>query len=420
VLSTYDTGDIPISATDPATWVKYGLYFTTPVGVSTIVLRMHNNASGGIGNDLGLDDITFSPAGPKTTIGLNGSAADTLNFTCVYGSANFVATVANCYLNSVFQWQTSADTINWANIPGATGSGYNFTPSGAGTYYFRVNVANQGNTGNANCSINSNTFTVIYSVPAVHNISAAICPGQYYTLPSGKTVNTAGMHYDSLLNREGCDSITTILNLTISSNSSASIAVAICRGQAYAGHTTAGTYIDTLQAANGCDSLVTVTLTVNPNLDLGPDRNLCAGDSIILNPGAFSQYLWQDGSTLPYYKVKSGGLYSVTVTDENGCMGTDSVPIKEIDCSLTNIPNTFTPNGDGINDTWEIDALQAFPNCTVAIYTRWGQQVFKSTGYAKPFDGNYNGKELPVGTYYYVISLTNNSPPVAGFVTIIR
>jgi gliding motility-associated-like protein len=101
-------------------------------------------------------------------------------------------------------------------------------------------------------------------------------------------------------------------------------------------------------------------------------------------------------------------------------MGTDSVPIKEIDCSLTNIPNTFTPNGDGINDTWEIDALQAFPNCTVAIYTRWGQQVFKSTGYAKPFDGNYNGKELPVGTYYYVISLTNNSPPVAGFVTIIR
>ncbi len=84
------------------------------------------------------------------------------------------------------------------------------------------------------------------------------------------------------------------------------------------------------------------------------------------------------------------------------------------------IPNTFTPNGDGINDTWNIKYLDTYVNCSVDIFTRWGQKIFTSTGYGIPWDGKYNGKTLPTGTYYYVINLKNGLDPLSGFVALIR
>ncbi len=156
--------------------------------------------------------------------------------------------------------------------------------------------------------------------------------------------------------------------------------------------------------------------------DLGPDINLCFDDSVILSPapGTFTSYLWQDGSTMPTLKVTRSGTYWVKVTYENGCSASDTVVVKVIGCLPAVIPNTFTPNGDGINDTWKIDGLAGFSNCTVSVYTRWGQLVFKSTGYPKPWDGTSNGKDLPFGTYYYIIDLKNNAPPISGNVTIVR
>lgn len=84
------------------------------------------------------------------------------------------------------------------------------------------------------------------------------------------------------------------------------------------------------------------------------------------------------------------------------------------------IPNTFTPNGDGVNDTWDIKYLNSYPLCTVQIFTRWGQSVYSSIGYGAPWDGTYRGAALPSGTYYYVINLKNNTQLLSGFVAIIR
>jgi len=84
------------------------------------------------------------------------------------------------------------------------------------------------------------------------------------------------------------------------------------------------------------------------------------------------------------------------------------------------IPNTFTPNGDGINDTWDIRYINAYSNCTVSVFTRYGQKVYSSLGYAVPWDGTYNGKLLPTGTYYYIIDLKNNLPLLSGWITLIR
>lgn len=84
------------------------------------------------------------------------------------------------------------------------------------------------------------------------------------------------------------------------------------------------------------------------------------------------------------------------------------------------IPNTFTPNGDGINDVWNIQSLTYFPLCTVNIYNRYGSLVYQSKGYDKPWDGMYNGTIMPVGTYYYVINLQNGTAALAGYVTVVR
>ncbi|HEY4327213.1 MAG TPA: beta-propeller fold lactonase family protein [Mucilaginibacter sp.] len=83
-------------------------------------------------------------------------------------------------------------------------------------------------------------------------------------------------------------------------------------------------------------------------------------------------------------------------------------------------PNAFTPNGDGINDTWNIKYLDTYPNCTVNVYNRYGENVYSSIGYGIPWNGTYNGSALPTGSYYYIINLKNGLGVFSGNVTIIR
>ncbi len=374
ILQTYDTG--PIATLAVAKWLPYSFFFTMPVGVTSVVIRMHNNAPGGVGNDLGLDDITFTPAGPQTTIGITGFTGTTLNNPC-YQNISFYSSVAACYVANGYQWQTSTDAVNWTDIPGATNASYAPALTVAGTYYYRMNVAQSGNIGNVSCRVNSNMLTIVYQPlqpPFSQNITAQICPGNSYLLPSGKMVDSTGLYSDTVRYKQG-----------------------------------------------GCDSLVTsLNLTVYNKPHLGPPKGLCFGDTVLLSPGTFISYLWQDGSTKPTYNVTNAGTYWVRVSYPTGCTVADTMVVKLIGCLPAKIPNTFTPNGDGVNDTWLIDGLQGYTNCVVYIYNRWGQLVFKSTGYSKPWDGRYNNKNVPFGTYYYVIDLKNNTRPISGNVTIIR
>jgi len=84
------------------------------------------------------------------------------------------------------------------------------------------------------------------------------------------------------------------------------------------------------------------------------------------------------------------------------------------------IPNTFTPNGDGVNDTWNIKNMDNYPNSSVNIFNRWGQKLYTSIGYPIPWDGKYNGSTLPAGTYYYIIDPKNGHGVISGWVAIIR
>jgi gliding motility-associated-like protein len=112
--------------------------------------------------------------------------------------------------------------------------------------------------------------------------------------------------------------------------------------------------------------------------------------------------------------------YTLTVTAPNGCVDQDAVLVT-FTPEIT-IPSGFTPNGDGWNDAWQIDLIDMFPDCEVEIYNRWGEMLFRSVGYKQPWDGRYNGGDVPVGTYYYAVKLNDPKFPEAytGPLTVIR
>lgn len=178
---------------------------------------------------------------------------------------------------------------------------------------------------------------------------------------------------------------------------------------------------------------VFVTLVQSPLADAGLDLQLVRGESGVIggNPTAdpsstveWSPSTWLNDSSLfnpTSIQPDSSIVYTLTVTDTNGCVGTDSVLVYVFpDISF---PNGFSPNGDGVNEVWEIALIQQFPEAIVEVYNRWGEPLFISDpGYPIPWDGRYNGKNLPVGTYYYIINLNHPQFPDAftGPITILR
>lgn len=84
------------------------------------------------------------------------------------------------------------------------------------------------------------------------------------------------------------------------------------------------------------------------------------------------------------------------------------------------MPNTFTPNGDGINDTWVIGGINSYQNPVVQVYNRNGQLVYRSVSGSSPWDGTYKGKNVPAGNYYYIVDLNINGFKLSGSVTVIR
>ena len=177
---------------------------------------------------------------------------------------------------------------------------------------------------------------------------------------------------------------------------------------------------DTLVAIREPDSLKVTFINKLP---------VCYNDAsgeIVLNAtggvrGNDYSYRWMDNSTSPVLTGLISDNYWVTVTDMNGCTVTDTVKLGMKNESCLEIPNSFSPNGDLINDYWEIGNISKFPDVEVKIFNNWGELVWNSVrGYGIPWDGRSNGQVLPVDSYYYVIDFKNGSRMLAGSVTIIK
>jgi gliding motility-associated-like protein len=115
------------------------------------------------------------------------------------------------------------------------------------------------------------------------------------------------------------------------------------------------------------------------------------------------------------------GIYILEVTDNNQCNLSDTTVLDGTSPLCVHIPNAFTPNADGVNDTWIIEQIDIYPEVKIEIYNRWGELIYYAPkGYSKPWDGTFNGRELPIDSYYYVIDLNNGRDAISGDITIIR
>lgn len=162
-------------------------------------------------------------------------------------------------------------------------------------------------------------------------------------------------------------------------------------------------------------------------VDAGNDTTIISGETVSLNGSTSApvytwspSYLFSDPSLLSTLAFPTETITLSLTATENGCTLTDYVTVTVI--NDLQIPNTFSPNGDNINDTWIIEGIGLCPNNSVRIYDRWGQEVFEATGYslAKSWDGTTGKRPLTESVYFYVIDLGNNSSPINGTITVIR
>jgi gliding motility-associated-like protein len=180
----------------------------------------------------------------------------------------------------------------------------------------------------------------------------------------------------------------------------------------------------------GCTDFKEETIAVNPSpvVDAGPNLTVLEGGFVNIKStssgSAVATYAWTPPTGLddprklsPAASPADDTRYLLTATSDKGCIDTSSVFIKVLFAPV--VPNTFTPNGDGINDRWEIRYLDSYPGAVLEVYNTVGQLMFRSFGYNTPWDGTLNGRKLPTGTYYYVLDPKNKRKKVAGYVTIL-
>jgi gliding motility-associated-like protein len=543
VLQSYNTGDMP--TTSSLVWTQYAMYFTLPAGVSSVILRMKNNAPGGNGNDLALDDITFRAAGPNTKIGVAGDG-DSIN---VCGSpVALTANIESCYLTNEYQWQISVNNGGWTDIPGATVPAYTVPVLSPGKYKYRLLVSQAGNIQISTCRVSSNITTVVVVPPAIKQAKAAtICSGKSYTLPSGATVSAAGNYSDTVRYAFGCDSLITNLQLSVQSPISKNLYDTICQGSSYTlpngtNISSAGLYRDTVRYVTGCDSLIrTINLFVRPVFTKDSFAVICDGNAAVLpwgqiaskdgvysdttryvagcdslirhvylhvtvpsrqtierfvcpnetyrlpsgaivsTPGLYNdtlktpmgcdsiitfltlnpappptiqlsksndvnctlgiskltasggaKYSWSPAESLsnpnmpnPVASPATTTVYHVVVTTKLGCFGEDSIAVNvsaDIAKNGIQIPNAFTPNGDGLNDCFGVKFLGSISNLKLSVYDRWGNRVFYTTNPNQCWDGRYKDRDLGSGIFIYHVSATTLCGNVEkkGTVTLIR
>ena len=162
-------------------------------------------------------------------------------------------------------------------------------------------------------------------------------------------------------------------------------------------------------------------------VNLGNDITLCNGQTLILNAtNPHSNYQWQDSTTNNTDTVNQQGIYWVKVTDSNNCTTSDTIKINYQDCVIPNIyiPNSFTPNGDGLNDVFNIKTTFIFSQFKLTIFNRWGEQLFESEDINKGWDGTYKGQPVPVDVYVFQLTATikenNMNIKKTGKVTVVR
>jgi gliding motility-associated-like protein len=202
-----------------------------------------------------------------------------------------------------------------------------------------------------------------------------------------------------------------------------------------------GQYSVTVVDANQCDTSATYTISniqaPDISIDQASPQTILKGQEVMLSVSVLSAldsvlYEWIPNSSVRCYlsvndcdtvlaQPDVSTIYMVKVTDlATGCYAYDTITVIVRDGKKIFIPNAITPNGDGVNDVWNIKDIAEFKNTEVIIINRWGDEIFSAKPYKNDWDGTYKGKPLPAGTYYYILKIDELGQVINGNITIIK
>jgi gliding motility-associated-like protein len=443
-------------------WNNYGFTFTTAPGQTSVLLALSNNAPGGGGNDLAIDNLSFRACGPLALI----SGAEMIDVCSGDGGSVLLTSdiIGNQYADPQLQWQQSSDGgATWQDLAGENGTAFLHPESPAGQYYYRYLLANgMPNLTNANCRVVSNVK--IINVAALNfEIVDTICEGSFFEVGE-QAYGTSGVTIDTLRSSINCDSIVT-LRLTVEPDPSLVDIVPIvleeelsCEGLRCVLDLALSAAFDEIKVSLyeddplGTEILVaefvstTDTIELNkpgsgqeyrvevtykncgqveyplglapeaprfqPILDVTADGRICDGKEIILEvfsgpDDAFevASVRYADGNTdnprtLP---VMLDTDIPIIVFNECGD-STELVftgPVAEFCTCEEGIPELITPNGDNVNDVFRLYTICQAEDYTLFIFNRWGQRVFESTNPDQAWDGTKDGTPQNSGLYLY-------------------
>lgn len=485
VLQTFNTGSIPEQST--FTWQQMGFYFVTPPGIQDVVLRIVNNAPGGCGNDLALDDITFRPCGPTIMASIDGSPTTSLSF-CV-GDAHaltFTGSVLAGLSSPTLQWQQNINGGGWQDIAGATSTtlSQNFPATAtAGTYQYRLSAVESGNLTACRTSSQILTITITPTLSATISSNAPLCAGNtlllsvtgnepyQWTGVNGFTATGAsvsipdaqpaqsGKYYVQANNAAGCsysDSIT--VSISPAPVATAGPDTSICKNESVQLTSSGGTtyrwlpstglsadnianpvampadttnYMVIVSTGTACSDTAYVIINVasRPMVNAGPDKSILKGETTVLNGIVYgsnityswspSSYMMDNASLTPQVSPPANIDYILSATSGAGC-GIVSDTVHVFVYPDIYIPNAFTPNKDGLNDTWHIPALNAIPVFELSVFNRYGQLIYHTQNSDMPWNGQFKGIDQPSGGYVYLLNIGHGKRILKGIVMLLR
>lgn len=475
VITSIETGTLKRYSS--LSWEQYGINFSLPSGESSVILQIFNHAGGGNGNDLVLDDITFSICGPAIQVDQSGLYKNTHDV-CEGKVVTFTASVDNNFYSSPeFLWQFGTDTLQWQDIAGAGTTtlrlnDVNVNESG----WYRLLVSEHGNIQSAHCRIASQPVPVNVKPQVKVDILAnsPVCEGNTLVLepshealsyqwegPGGfKSTDPSPAFENASLAQQGQYSLMAVTGGGCTSNSTADVTVVhndlkvalkdsvLCEGKTitldalnagatYSWNTGAktasittgqGGFYKVIVTKGSCqaEDSISVRRILLPHVELGADTAVCIGEHYALNAAYpdVAQYLWQDGTDSAYHNIDHSGLYQVTLSNTCGT-ASDMIRVTMEQCADRLVfPTAFTPNGDGVNDYFRPRLFLRVNGYEMKVYDRWGQLVYQGKDPDEGWDGSFKGNKLSTGTYVWMCRYVRQRDhfPVAqeGTITLIR
>ncbi len=340
---------------------------------------------------------TASINGPAQPLALTNTVTNSSCSTSADGSASVTLTGG-----------TPSYTYNWTSSSSFTSSSQNLTNVLSGNYTLNA--------------VDANSCTIITTVQIVPTVTVDANAGRDSTFCSGGSIILNG---NNSLGASGGYNWTNITS-TVSISNSSTVNIMPASGTS----TYVLLVVSSVSTCVDRDTVVINSLPL-PVVDAGPTYTISLFSNVSIGGSPTSPtgvtFTWSPALTLdnpsltnPVASNTVNTTYTVSVTDANGCTASDTMQVllyPEI-----KIPNGFSPNADNKNDKWIIDNIGQFTDNVVEVYNRWGELLFYSKGYNVPFDGKYQGKDLPVGTYYYIINLNHPAypKPYTGPLTIFR